>query len=202
MKKYTILMTFFLLIAISSCKSDTKKDTAKETQKTQQVQDSIYKATGLKYAMSTKATLGKNLMGAIQKKGTEHALEFCNTKAIPLTDSMAMAQKAIIKRVSDKPRNPDNQANAEELGYIKTFKEQLAAGQQPEGIVKKKDGKVHFYYPIATNQMCLQCHGTPNEQIKPQVMTMIDKLYPEDKAKGYAINEVRGIWNVVFDEGE
>ena len=50
--------------------------------------------------------------------------------------------------------------------------------------------------------MCLQCHGTPNEQIKPQVMTMIDKLYPEDNANGYAINEVRGIWNVVFEEGE
>ncbi|WP_117880526.1 Tll0287-like domain-containing protein [Aureibaculum luteum] len=202
MEKYTILIAFFLLIGLSSCKSDTKKDTVKATQETQQVQDSLYKAIGLKYAMSTKATLGKNLMGVIQKNGTEHALEFCNTKAIPLTDSMAVAQKATIKRVSDKPRNPDNQANAEELGYIKTFKEQLAAGQQPEAIVKKKNGKVHFYYPIATNQMCLQCHGTPNEQIKPAVMTMIDKLYPEDKAKGYAINEVRGIWNVVFEEGE
>ena len=205
MKKINILIALFLIITLSACKTDSKKDTdnANVTEvENIEVNDSVYRAMGLKYAMTTKATLGMNLMGAIQKKGTEHALEFCNTKAIPLTDSMAVAQNAKIKRVSDKPRNPDNEANTEELSYIKTFNEQLALGKQPKGIVKRQDGKVHFYYPIPTNQMCLQCHGTPNKQIKPEVMTLIDNLYPEDLAKGYDENEVRGIWNVVFEPTE
>lgn len=200
-----ISIATILLLSLTFCKREVKNDkieSAKTEQETKSVPDSIYAALGLKYAMATKAQLGKNLMGAIQSKGTEHALEFCSTKAIPLTDSMAIAQNATISRVSDKPRNPDNQANTEELEYIKTFKEELAAGKSTKGIVKRKDGKVHYYYPIPTNQMCLQCHGTPNKQIKPEVMTIIDRLYPEDKAKGYDENQVRGIWNVVFEETE
>lgn len=203
MTKLNLIIVTILMVILSACKTNPKddQDTVKTDQENKEVHDSVYIEMGLKYAMTTKATLGMNLMGAIQKKGTEHALEFCNVKAIPLTDSMAVAQKAKISRVSDKPRNANNMANAEELAYIETFKKQLASGEQTNGIVKKKDGKVHFYYPIATNQMCLQCHGT-TKKIKPQVMTMIDKLYPKDLAIGYDENEVRGIWNVVFEERE
>ena len=78
---------------------------------------------GLKYALSTKKVLGKNLMGKIQKEGTIAALEFCNMKAYPLTDSMSVFHKATIKRVSDKPRNFKNKANSLEEGYIEIFKE-------------------------------------------------------------------------------
>lgn len=35
-------------------------------------------------------------MGTIQKKGTLEALNFCNKKAYPITDSMAKAQNATI----------------------------------------------------------------------------------------------------------
>ena len=60
---------------------------------------------GLSYALATKQILGKNLMSAIQKKGTLGALEFCAIQAYPLTDSMSTVYNAKIKRVSDKPRN-------------------------------------------------------------------------------------------------
>lgn len=200
MRKLNIIIAIFFLIVLSACKTDTKKN-KEDTVKTE-TQDSIYAATGLKYAMTTKATLGKNLMVAIQSKGTAHAFEFCNTKATVLTDSMAVAQNAKISRVSDKPRNPYNQANAEELAYIETFKAQLANRVQTKGIIKKRNGNVHYYYPISTNKMCLQCHGTPQKQIKREVLTLIDRLYPEDKAKDYDENQVRGIWNVVFEESE
>ncbi len=197
------LIIVFLLLGLVACNKNTKKEKQKESMAGQSktvVNDSVYAAVGLQYAMTTKATLGKNLMGAVKSKGTSNALSFCNTKAIHLTDSMATVHNAIITRVSDKPRNPNNQANEEELAYIETFKTSLIPGQPFEPIIKKQNGKVHFYYPIVTNKMCLQCHGKPNEQITPEVMTAIDKLYPEDKAKGYDVDQVRGIWNVVFDE--
>lgn len=73
-------------------------------------EDLPYGERGLKYALTTKAVLGKNLMGTIQKKETLEALEFCNVKAYPLTDSMAVVHNATIKRVSDKPRNQKNKA--------------------------------------------------------------------------------------------
>jgi|TARA_B110000240_G_scaffold47236_1_gene53538 hypothetical protein len=41
-------------------------------------------------AVATKGVLGKNLLNAINTKGVAGAVDFCNTQAIPLTDSMAI----------------------------------------------------------------------------------------------------------------
>ncbi|WP_178984940.1 Tll0287-like domain-containing protein [Winogradskyella helgolandensis] len=163
-------------------------------------EDLPYGERGLKYALTTKAVLGKNLMGTIQKKGILEALNFCNLQAYPLTDSMSVVHNATIKRVTDKPRNPNNKANTEELGYIRDFKEVIANNEEPKPIVKKMDDKVKVYYPITTNNMCLQCHGKPNETVEASTLTRIKSLYPMDKALGYDINEVRGIWSITFDK--
>ncbi|MEO9894037.1 DUF3365 domain-containing protein [Aurantibacter sp.] len=169
---------------------------------TQETKDAAidYADIGLGYALATKAELGKNLMKAINKNGTVAAIEFCNTKALKLTDSMSVMKNAIIKRVSDKPRNPQNLANEEELGFINYFKKAVSAGVEIKPIVQPVNGEINFYYPITTNTMCLQCHGTPKEQMKIETLETLRKLYPSDKAIGYNVNEVRGIWVINFDE--
>lgn len=159
-----------------------------------------YADHGLEYALNTQAVLGKNLMQAIQKSGTLGALSFCNEKAYPLTDSMSVVHNAIIKRVSDKPRNQSNQANDQELEYIETFKQIIANKESVNPIVKDSDSQVQIYYPILTNAMCLQCHGQSNKSIKPSTLKELNILYPHDKAIGYNENEVRGIWSVTFDK--
>ncbi|SHJ35115.1 Tll0287-like domain-containing protein [Pseudozobellia thermophila] len=158
-----------------------------------------YAAIGLAYAMEAQAELGKNLKKAIQEKGIVEAIKFCNVEAIPLTDSVSVMNNAIIKRVSDKVRNPKNQANDEELGYIADFKKAIASGKEVSPIVKVNGKEVDFYYPITTNALCLQCHGKPNEQIQPETLATLKNLYPNDKAIGYGANEVRGIWSINFD---
>ncbi len=155
---------------------------------------------GMKYALSTKKELGKNLMGTIQSKGTLEAVTFCNKQAYPITDSMATAQNAKIKRVSDQPRNPENQANAKENKYIQDFKTTIAAGKEVNPVVEHTNGMINFYYPITTNTMCLQCHGNSKSQIDPLVLSTIKNLYPEDKALEYDVNQVRGIWAITFDD--
>jgi hypothetical protein len=159
-----------------------------------------YDERGLKYALATQAILGKNLMGTIQKKGTLEALSFCNERAYPLTDSMSTLYKANIKRVSDKPRNSNNQANSKELGHINTFKNTIKNSKEPKPIVEYETNKIHVYYPILTNAMCLQCHGKPNENIQNSTLKKLKLLYPKDKAIGYNVNEVRGIWSISFDK--
>ena len=158
-----------------------------------------YEEIGLEYALATKKLLGENLMQTIQKQGTLEALAFCNIQAMPLTDSMSTKYNASIKRVSDKNRNPNNKANAEELVYIEQFKKVLAAKEEPKPVIVDKGEKVQFYYPIPTNTMCLQCHGKPKD-IKPEVRAKTLKLYPKDIAIGYGENEVRGIWSITFDK--
>ncbi len=152
---------------------------------------------GMEFALSTKKMLGKNLMSAIQKNGTLGALSFCNIKAMPLTDSMARKHSAVIKRVSDKNRNPNNKANQEELKYINQFKNDRFAKKEIKPIMVEKGNKIHFYYPIETNISCLQCHGN---QIKPEVSKQILKLYPNDLAVGYSENQIRGIWSIMFNK--
>lgn len=159
-----------------------------------------YLKKGKEVALATKAVLGKNLLNAINTKGTDKALDFCNIKAIPLTDSMAVHLNAKIKRVSDNNRNPNNWANKKELEYINTAKAEIANNGKAKPKVQKIDNQIVGYYPIMTNNMCLQCHGNPKKDIDLKTFKMIKEKYPEDKAVGYSINQLRGIWVIQMDE--
>ena len=144
------------------------------------------------YATETKKLLMKNVGEQMQKGGPESALEFCNIEAMPLTKSMSDKHGLVISRVSDKRRNPKNSANAEELQLIEQYKKQLLAGE----ILKPVQTETHYYEPLVTNAMCLQCHGEPGKNIQPKVAAKIAELYPNDLALGYKENEVRGLISI------
>lgn len=153
---------------------------------------------GAYYAAQTKQLLGQNLMGKIQKEGVENALIFCNENAIPLTTSKEKEFNVSIRRVSDKPRNQENKANAEEVKLIAFYQSEIRAGREPKGqIVRSSDGVSIFHAPIVTNDMCLKCHG-PQGDIDKNVFDKINALYPNDQATGYEINQVRGIWRILL----
>jgi len=157
-----------------------------------------YSEKGMEIAMATQGVLGKNLMKAIQEKGTSGAIGFCKTQASRLTDSMGIMKNVLIKRITDKPRNISNQASEEELGFITAFKRQLENKGDIRSITKEMDDEFYFYYPIVTNAMCLQCHGTPNKEITKPVLKTLAELYPQDKATDYDIEQLRGMWRIQF----
>ena len=136
-------------------------------------------------------------MGQLQQNGVEAALKFCNIKAMPITDSLSKIYHATIKRITDKPRNPLNKASDIELTYLQQFKNELAAHKQSEGITLKDSMHTQFYYPITTNNQCLQCHGSQKD-ILPEIKKLIDKLYPTDQAKGYDADQLRGMWSIRY----
>ncbi|MBK6731915.1 MAG: DUF3365 domain-containing protein [Bacteroidetes bacterium] len=156
--------------------------------------------TGKQFAIQTKSGLANYLITAISEKGSEGAVEFCNTKAIPITDSMSLVLDAKIKRVSDKPRNPANAADESELAYINKWKAAKANGEKQPPIITEMNGKMVGYYPIITNQMCMQCHGQPKKEINIATLNKIKKLYPNDQAVGYAENDIRGIFVVEMNK--
>jgi hypothetical protein len=181
-----------VLLIFAQCKDNKKSEETASGRSSVEI--------GMEYAKGTQAVLAGNLKKAIAEKGTAEALKFCSTEALPLTDSMAMVYGAKIRRVTDKPRNPANLANEEELTYIEDFKRALASGEQLDPIIKTKSGMVDFYYPIITNALCLQCHGKPNKEIQPYVLTALSDLYLQDKAFGYEVDQVRGIWSISYNE--
>jgi len=150
--------------------------------------------------MNTKAVLGKNLIVAIKNKGAEEAVAFCNTRAFNIVDSAGVALNTKIRRVSDFPRNAGNIANSTELNYIHNGKKAIVNGEKIKPLVQEIDGKMVGYYPILTNDMCMQCHGNTTTQIQPETFDKIKDLYPNDKATGYSSNELRGIWVIEMDK--
>jgi len=203
--KHIILFILAIALLQSCSNSDTDRQAQVdykivEGEKIDSVPAVDYLALGKSMVAASQAQLAGNLLKAIQAGGTANAMTFCNARAMEVTDSMALALHANVERVSDKPRNPVNQANEDELKYIKALKDKLAIGEKPTAIVTEHGGKMVGYYPIVTNQMCLQCHGSKGTDLKAATLKKLNELYPGDKATGYGENEVRGLWVIEIDK--
>ncbi|NPD48164.1 MULTISPECIES: DUF3365 domain-containing protein [unclassified Lentimicrobium] len=197
MKKIIWNSLFLVSLILWGCNSSSEE--AHKNDSTKQ-NDINHLEEGLNFAMQTQKVLAKNLINEINIKGTVGAVTFCSAKAYPLTDSMAIALDVQLKRVSDQARNPNNKANPQEAAYIAKSKEFLKKGEMVKPKMTEINGRMVGYYPIITNQLCLQCHGSQGAELKPETLLQIAGLYPNDKAINYNINELRGIWVVEMNK--
>lgn len=144
------------------------------------------------------AAISGELQTALQRGGIEAALHHCNVRAIPLTDSLARTQHVSLRRVSNKPRNRNNKADRLEEFMIKGFtNDQNEKNPITPKLVLKND-TVMYYKPIIIQALCLNCHGTPGNELLEKNDRLIRQLYPGDKAVGYKQGDVRGLWRVAF----
>lgn len=190
---YVVFGIWLSTLLWSGCQSTPEQNT--DTQ-APSLNTELYLEKGKNLALSSQLVLAKNLIEAIQKHGTAGAVTFCNERAIPLTDSMGNARQSTIQRISDRNRNPENKADAQALAYIQQAKSQLQTKGNITPKVFFENGHAIGYYPILTNAMCLQCHGDVQKDVNLETQTRIAQLYPSDKATGYNVNELRGIWRV------
>lgn len=186
-------LSWLLLVAIpwifSACNDNkVEKLSIQELETTKALGDSI--------ATETQNVLLQNVAKAIQTGGTAHAITFCNEKALPLTDSIATAMNVTIQRLSDKNRNPLNAITnkADSIAWEKIKTEKTAFVTQD--IV----GDVYYYKPIVIMMpTCLKCHGNSAE-IDTSTLSHIASKYPDDKAKGYSMGDLRGMWKIKIKE--
>ena len=61
--------------------------------------------------------------------------------------------------------------------------------------VVAEGGKQYFRYmkAIPTGELCLKCHGA---EIEPGVKAKLDELYPNDKARGFKLGDIRGAFTI------
>jgi len=197
MKKilFTLSAMTFLIIG-SNCGQSTDKKSAGISQTADTIQPKTPLERGKEMALKTKAELGRYLMSAIREKGAAGAVEFCSTRAIRITDSMSTIMGSRLKRVAEYNRNPANNASMEELAYIQKVKTALEAKESPKPQLTETPDGITAYYPILTESLCLQCHGDKKTEIAPATLAKINRFYPNDKATGFKLNELRGIWVV------
>jgi len=160
--------------------------------------DTTYMVKGNQLAKISFETISGELQRAIASGGIEHALHYCNERAYPITDSLAAANQVSIRRVSNKNRNPRNKSDQMEDFLIKGFGIDLSEGKALAPKAVLKDDSVIFYKPIITQGLCLNCHGTPGKEITFSNDSLIQALYPRDKAIGYEVNQLRGLWRIGF----
>ncbi|MEO1938116.1 MAG: DUF3365 domain-containing protein [Sulfurimonas sp.] len=147
-------------------------------------------------------TLGKNMKAHMKKGGPLDALNFCSNEAYSLTESVnkKLPQGVHVKRVSLKYRSPANQPKADEAKVLQAMESLKDANVVlPKHFVEKVDEKVYkFYKPLVINKgVCLKCHGdVQNKKLK----STIEKRYPNDKATGYKMGDLRGAIVVTIDK--
>lgn len=155
-------------------------------------------------ADSSQKMIFNTLLVQLEEAGFTEALKFCNVNAYPITDSRSSKFGAVIKRVSNKPRNPSNTPDDLETLLLDSYLYNVENDLPLEDNVQKIDENYLLYTKpiVVNNAICLQCHGTPGKDITEENYSQIRSLYPHDKAIGYAMGDFRGIWSIKLSQKE
>lgn len=145
------------------------------------------------------AILAKDFMGtlkpllkeAITQKGPVHAIAVCSVEAPKIAQSLGELSGWQIKRVSLKARNPNAKPDEWEAKQLVLFDKLQQQGAKTQSLNAWSLEKKRFRYMQAqtTQGLCLTCHG---KNIAPDVKKALANYYPNDKATGYTLGEVRG----------
>lgn len=165
--------------------------------------EKAYLAKGEEIVKATFLALSSRLSGALQTGGVTHASQYCNTIALPITDSLSKEHKATIKRTSLLLRNPANEPLDWERGIIAEYGKKLNLGEALTPVIRLlPDNRIGYAAPILMPPMCLQCHGEIGTTLMASNYDLIKKMYPRDKAIGYFEGDLRGIWSITFQMKE
>lgn len=153
---------------------------------------------GRKVAAQFVQTLGGELRREMEASGPLRTVLICKYYAPEVTSSLSRQTGWRVTRVALKPRNPGlGYPDAWEQKVLMDFEARAAKGEKPEAlehaeIVKEPQGEVFRYMKaLVMAPVCMNCHG-PVSQMSEMVKQQIVKEYPNDKATGYSLGQVRG----------
>jgi len=153
-------------------------------------------------ARKVATTLPPKLLAALQeeisKSGPEGAISVCKDMAPKMAGEISRQTGWKIKRVSLKTRN-DARAipDAWEKAALEDFDKRAAAGEPPAQLEKgeKIDNEYRYAKALPVQPLCLSCHG-PADQLSPAVKSALGQHYPNDRATGYSVGQIRGAISV------
>ncbi len=137
----------------------------------------------------------------IAKNGPATAMNVCKEKAPQMAKAASEQSGWAIRRVSLRNRNPKAVPDAWERSALEEFDRRAAAGEAPATLEKyavlEESGRKEFRYmkALPVQQVCLACHGA-SESLAPEVSERLHALYPDDKAVGYALGQIRGAMTI------
>ena len=146
----------------------------------------------------TMKNLKNTLQTALKDGNIVEAIKICGSEAQDLT-MLNNTEKTSIKRISLKYRNPANKPTKKEELILKSFEEKLQSGIEFNDLVFKqtitnyKEKTFTYIKAIPVKEVCLNCHG---DNVSKKVLKQIKINYPNDKAIGFNLGEIRGAFSV------
>jgi hypothetical protein len=139
------------------------------------------------------------LVKGMKEGGPVHTINICSKVAPNLSEAHSQMSGWKVARTSLKPRNTGNAPDSWEVEILNQFETRKAAGEDPMKImhseVVEENGRKVFRMmkAIPTAEVCTKCHGV---DIPGPVVEKLDALYPEDKARGYSVGDLRGAFTL------
>lgn len=148
-----------------------------------------------------KDRLKLELVTAVKSEGAVNAISLCQTISPDIATELSDTSGFEVSRTSLRLRNLENAPGPWELEVLRSFQDKVAGGADPdkleqfaEVVTPEGDRLWRYMRGIQVGEVCLACHGT---EIKPDVKAELVRYYPDDKATGFRLGELRGAFSLV-----
>ena len=161
------------------------------------VADSSRLAESQELTQAFGARLKTELMEALARGGPEAAIEVCRDRAPQIASELSRQSGAKVRRTSLRFRNPANAPEPWETRVLDGFGNTVAkeGGEPQEYFAEDSNGTARYMMAIPTGPVCLTCHG---QALADTLDARLAIDYPHDRARGYALGDVRGAFSVTW----
>ncbi len=139
--------------------------------------------------------LKPKLKQAMMQGGPMQAVEVCAEQAPKIAQSLSLQTGWQVRRVSLNNRNSEAVPNSWERQVLSDYESQLLSDSTVKlsAYSNLVDGEYRFMKPQLVEPLCLTCHGT---KIEGALQDKIHLHYPNDKAMGYQLGQIRGAFSL------
>ena len=156
-------------------------------------------------ARDAAARLGKDLKAeltsALSESGPSGGVRVCRDRA-PEIAAAVSGLGLRVGRTAPRVRNPANAPDDWERDVLADFRARIDTGADPAGLEQwavrdTGDGRTgRWMKAIPMQPQCALCHGS---DIPPELAETIESLYPQDRATGFEVGDLRGAFTVSVD---
>ncbi len=150
-----------------------------------------------KIGQDAPARLQSVLLEEITRGDFAGAVDACREKAPAMAQDASARTGWKIRRVSLMNRNPKAVPDPWERAALEDFDRRAASNEPPERleraevVIENGQNVQRYMRALPMAEVCANCHGTA-DLIKPPTAARIETLYPQDRAVGYKVGEIRG----------
>jgi len=139
--------------------------------------------------------LKPQLKKALTEGGVKKAMKVCSIKAPEIAKELSEKTHWKVKRVSLKARNVNAEPDTWERSVLMQFDKRQLLGEPAKKLAKAEiiNNEFRFLKAQGVAPLCLTCHGT---DLSDETKKLLNEYYPDDKATGYSLGQVRGAFSL------